>query len=52
MNSSNRKAILITVDVEDWFQVENLRSAFPIAKWNSCELRLEKSTSLLLDLFD
>lgn len=52
MNSSNRKTILITVDVEDWFQVENLRPAFPIGKWDSCELRLEKSTYFLLDLFD
>ena len=46
------KSILITVDVEDWFQVENLRPAFPIETWDSRELRLEKSTSLLLDLFD
>ena len=44
--------ILITVDTEDWFQVENLRPAFPIETWDCLELRLEKSTSLLLDLFD
>ncbi len=44
------KSILITVDVEDWFQVENLRPAFPIEKWNSCQLRIEKNTYALLDL--
>ena len=43
--------ILLTVDLEDWFQVENLRHAFPIEKWESCELRIEHSTRVLLDLF-
>ncbi len=43
---------MITVDVEDWFQVENLRPAFPIETWDSRELRLEKGTQCLLDLFD
>jgi polysaccharide deacetylase family protein (PEP-CTERM system associated) len=55
-NSSNpsksSKTILITVDVEDWFQVENLRPAFPIEKWDSCELRVERNTHALLNLFD
>lgn len=46
------KSILMTVDVEDWFQVENLRSAFPIEIWDSCELRIEKNTHTLLNLFD
>jgi polysaccharide deacetylase family protein (PEP-CTERM system associated) len=59
MNPSNpanptklTKTILITVDLEDWFQVENLRPTFPIATWNSCEIRVESSTHKLLDLFD
>lgn len=52
MNPSNQKTILITVDVEDWFQVENLRPAFPIETWDSHELRLEKSIHHLLDLFE
>jgi len=43
---------LITVDVEDWFQVENLRPVYPIETWDSHELRLEKSTHHLLDLLD
>ncbi len=49
MNSSK---ILITVDLEDWFQVENLRALFPHSTWESCEYRLEGPVHALLDLFD
>jgi polysaccharide deacetylase family protein (PEP-CTERM system associated) len=51
MNPSNAKTILITVDLEDWFQVENLRPSFPLSTWDSHELRVENNTSALLDLF-
>lgn len=43
---------LLTVDVEDWFQVENLRACVPFSSWASCELRVERNTHLILDLFD
>lgn len=43
---------LLTVDVEDWFQVENFKSAIPFSTWNDRELRAEKNTHRLLDLFD
>ncbi len=36
------KFIAITVDVEDWFQVENLRRACPISSWDNMKLRVEK----------
>jgi polysaccharide deacetylase family protein (PEP-CTERM system associated) len=45
-------SILITVDVEDWFQVENLRPVYPLGTWNSCDIRVERNTIKLLDLFD
>jgi len=45
-------SILLTVDVEDWFQVENLRPSCPVSSWPSCELRVEHNTHKLLDLFD
>jgi len=45
-------AILITIDVEDYFQVENLRPFFPHSTWEKCDLRVESSTHRLLDLFD
>lgn len=44
--------ILITVDLEDWFQVENLRSHFPHSSWEDCESRLQSPLYALLDLFD
>ncbi|MBP1747628.1 MAG: polysaccharide deacetylase [Deltaproteobacteria bacterium] len=45
-------SIMITVDFEDWFQVENLRHSFPHEKWESCELRIERNAYKLLELFD
>jgi polysaccharide deacetylase family protein (PEP-CTERM system associated) len=49
---SQNKTILLTFDVEDWFQVENLRPWIPFSSWNSYELRVERNTYLLLDLLD
>lgn len=50
--SSRQKKILISIDVEDYFQVENLRSWYPPQVWNSQKLRVEKNTYRLLDLLD
>ena len=44
--------ILLTVDVEDWFQVENFKQCIPFSSWQSYELRVEKNTHRLLDLLD
>jgi len=49
---SQNKTILLTFDVEDWFQVENLRPWIPFSSWDSYELRVERNTYLLLDLLD
>ena len=46
------KTILLTIDVEDWFQVENFKSYIPFSSWDSYELRVEKNVHRLLDLFD
>ena len=43
---------LLTIDVEDWFQVENLRPWMPFSTWDSRELRVEANVHKLLDLFD
>jgi peptidoglycan-N-acetylglucosamine deacetylase len=43
---------ILTIDVEDWFQVENLRPWFPHETWSGCELRVERNVHRLLDLFD
>jgi polysaccharide deacetylase family protein (PEP-CTERM system associated) len=42
----------LTVDVEEWFQVENLREAAPPARWEGLEARAEAATARLLDLLD
>jgi len=44
--------LLLTIDVEDWFQVENFKQYFPFSLWSSQELRVEKNTHRLLDLLD
>ncbi len=43
---------LLTVDVEDWFQVENFKDWIPFDSWPSRELRVEGNTHRLLDLLD
>jgi hypothetical protein len=48
----NNNYILLTIDVEDWFQVENFKQWIPYSSWSSRELRVEKNTHRLLDLFD
>ncbi len=49
---SMTKKILLTIDLEDWFQVENFKSYIPYESWGNRELRIEKNTNLILDLLD
>jgi peptidoglycan-N-acetylglucosamine deacetylase len=44
--------ILLTVDVEDWFQVENFKQYISISDWPTYELRVEKNVNFILDLLD
>ena len=44
--------ILLTIDVEDWFQVENFKKYIPFSSWPSYELRVEKNSHRILDLLD
>ena len=37
-----------SIDVEDWFQVENLRGAIRRDQWDSCQLRVEANTERML----
>jgi hypothetical protein len=46
------KYILLTIDVEDWFQVENFKPWIPFETWDQRELRVERNVHRLLDLFD
>lgn len=40
----------LSIDVEDWFQVENYARAIPREQWPRCELRLADNVRRLLDL--
>ena len=40
----------MSIDVEDWFQVENLRSAVARDTWDERELRVERNTDRMLEL--
>ena len=46
------KTILLTFDVEDWFQVENFKEYIPFSSWDSNELRVERNTNKILDILD
>ncbi len=46
------KYFILTIDVEDWFQVENFRPWRPCSTWDSYQLRVEKNTHQILDLLD
>jgi len=43
---------VLTFDVEEWFQVENLRAAFPRASWDDRPRRAGDGTRVVLDLLD
>ncbi|MDX2055550.1 MAG: DUF3473 domain-containing protein [Polyangiaceae bacterium] len=40
--------LALSIDVEDWFQVENLRAAVPASSWSQRELRVEQNTARML----
>jgi polysaccharide deacetylase family protein (PEP-CTERM system associated) len=41
---------VLTIDVEDWFHVENLAPAIPRESWTERRLRVERNTDRLLQL--
>jgi len=43
---------LFTVDVEDWFQVENFKPYIAPETWSERELRVEQNVHRILDLLD
>ena len=47
-----KKTVCLTFDIEDWFQVENLRKVFPPETWDKQELRVEKNTHKILDILE
>lgn len=47
----NTDRSVMSIDLEDWFQVENLKSAIPRDTWDHQEYRLEANTEELLKIF-
>ncbi|MFO7447589.1 MAG: DUF3473 domain-containing protein [Ignavibacteriaceae bacterium] len=43
---------LLSVDVEDWFQVENLKQAIDKKSWDGSVSRVERNINLILDLLE
>jgi polysaccharide deacetylase family protein (PEP-CTERM system associated) len=41
---------VFSVDLEDWFCVQNLNGIIPRGQWDQCESRVERNTLLLLDI--
>jgi polysaccharide deacetylase family protein (PEP-CTERM system associated) len=50
-NSAKLGINAMSVDVEDYFQVQALAGQFPRADWPRQELRVEANTQLILDIF-
>jgi len=50
MENHNTKTCLITFDVEEWFQVENLRAAISRADWSKYSSSVLKNTEQILAL--
>ena len=48
----NRKHFVFSIDIEDWFQVENLKEVISPDEWDSKELRVEQNTEKVLDILD
>jgi polysaccharide deacetylase family protein (PEP-CTERM system associated) len=42
---------VLSIDLEDWFCVQNLNGVIPRDQWEQCESRVERNTLRLLDLF-
>jgi polysaccharide deacetylase family protein (PEP-CTERM system associated) len=40
----------LSFDIEDWFQVENLKGAIHSTQWDSCDLRVVNNTRTILEL--
>jgi polysaccharide deacetylase family protein (PEP-CTERM system associated) len=42
----------LSFDIEDWFQVENLKGVIAPEQWDACDLRVVRNTRRILQLLD
>jgi polysaccharide deacetylase family protein (PEP-CTERM system associated) len=47
-----KKKIIFTVDLEDWFQVENFKNYISTSQWENKEIRFRKNTIRILELLE
>ena len=43
---------ILTIDLEDWFQVSNLDGCISREEWPECEFRLRRNADRLLELLE
>ena len=51
-NARSSRPTALSVDVEDWFQTDNLKGVIPREAWDKCELRVEQNTMRMLEILD
>lgn len=51
MTAAAAPGAVMSIDVEDWFQVENLKAAIPRSSWDDRPLRVAANTRRILDVF-
>jgi polysaccharide deacetylase family protein (PEP-CTERM system associated) len=52
VSTQHPSPMALSVDVEDWFHTENMKSAVPRDSWDQCELRVERNTMRILEILD
>jgi len=52
MKNATHPSCALTFDIEEWFQVENLRAAISKADWAQKPSSVEKNTTLILELLE
>ena len=52
MTAGPRNLAAMSIDVEDWFHVENLKGAVTRESWDSRDLRVERNVDRILELLD
>ena len=49
MNSSIKNKISLSIDVEDWFTVRNMRSVISESDWDSVDIRINEGMDFILN---
>ena len=49
---SSEAPIAMSIDVEDWLHIVNLKAAIPMDSWETKERRVEKNTRRMLELIN